>query len=448
MERRWNAAPATIVAMTFPTDLARLRGSFRGTLLRPREEGYDQARRVWNGAIDRRPAMIARCAGADDVATVIRFAGEQGRPVTVRGGGHGVTGFSIADDAIMIDLSQLRSVTVDPAARTVRAAGGLTWGELDLATQRFGLATTGGSVSQTGIGGVTLGGGFGHLMRSHGLTVDNLRAADLVTADGTRVRVDAEQAPELLWGLRGGGGNFGVVTAFEFDLHPVGPVLLGGPVFWPLDQGPAVMRYLRDFAPQAPDELSVAIVANLAPPAPFLPPEAVGRPVFGLLLVWSGAIADGLAATAGLRSVGRPLADAVRPLPYRTLQSLLDGGAAPGNHAYWRSQRLPDLSDGAIDVICGRIESISSPLSLLNGWLLGGAAGRVGAAATAVGERGTGYEMRCIAVWRPPDPGAAADPDKHRAWVLDGWDAAPRSGRRFARLPVRRGRYRDDGRLR
>lgn len=416
--------------MTFTDHLDRLRGRFRGTLLRPGEDGYDHARQVWNGAIDRRPALIARCAGADDVATIVRFARDRRRPVSVRGGGHSVTGLAVVDDGIMIDLSLMKAVSVDPRRRTVHASAGMTWGELDLATQRFGLATTGGSVSQTGVGGVALGGGFGHLMRSKGLTVDNLRGAHVVTADGSPIRVDAEHDPELLWGLRGGGGNFGVVTDFEFDLHPVGPLVYGGPVLWPLDQAPAVMRYLREFVVDAPDELGVAIVANLAPPMPFLPPEAYGRPVFGLLLTWSGAIADGVAATAELRSLGTPLGEAVRPVPYRTLQSLLDGGAAPGNHAYWRSHRLPGLSDAVIDVICTRVESITSPLSLLNGWVLGGAAGRVAADATAIGDRDDGYELRCIGVWRPD----ATDPGKHRAWVLEGWDALRpySSGRQFA----------------
>lgn len=430
MERRWNGRAPTVSGMTSTDHFQRLRDGFRGTLLRPGEEGYDHARMVWNGAIDRRPALIARCAGADDVATVVRYARDHALDVTVRGGGHGVTGAAVGDGSVLIDLSQLKAVSVDPAARTARASGGTTWGEMDLATQRFGLATTGGSVSQTGVGGVTLCGGFGHLMRSYGLTVDNLRAAELVTADGHRMRVSADTDPELLWGLRGGGGNFGVVTGFEFDLHPVGPLVYGGPVFWPLDQAPAVLRFLRDFAVDAPDQLGIALVTNLAPPLPFLPPAAYGRPVFGLLMVWSGAIADGIAATAELRSLGTPLGEAVRPVPYRALQSLLDGGAAPGNHAYWRSQRLPDLTDAAIDVICARVESISSPLSLLNGWLLGGAAGRVDPDATAVGDRGTGFELRCVGVWRPGD----GEPDKHRSWVTEGWDALRpfSSGRQFA----------------
>ena len=409
---------------------ASLRARFRGALLRPGEEGYDEARRVWNGAIDRRPLLIARCAGTDDVATAVAFARDEGLPASVRGGGHGVGGPAVRDEAVMIDLSPMKRVSIDPNARRARVAGGLTWGEFDLATQRFGLATTGGSISQTGIGGVTLGGGFGHLMRRHGLTVDNLRAADLVTANGKGIRVDSESEPELLWGLRGGGGNFGIVTSFEFDLHPVGPLVYAGPIFWPLDQAPLVLRYLRDFAPDAPDELGVAIVANLAPPLPFLPPESFGRPVFGLLVSWSGEIAGGIDALAPLRALGAPLGDAIRPVPYRALQSLLDGGAPPGNHAYWRSHRLPVLSDAVIDTIVARVETITSPLSLLNGWVIGGAVSRVDPAVTAVGERENGYELRCIAAWRPGDP----DPEKHLAWVREGWSALRphTAGRQYA----------------
>jgi hypothetical protein len=245
-----------------------------------------------------------------------------------------VLGYGVCDGGVVIDLSQLKSVSVDPAARTVRAAGGLTWAEMDLAGQRHALATTGGSVSSTGIGGVTLGGGFGHLMRRHGLTVDNLRAADLVTADGDRLRVDAATEPELLWGLRGGGGNFGIVTAFEYDLHPVGPIVLGGPIFWPIERAPRVLRFLREFAPTAPDELGIALLAAPAPPMPFLPPELYGTPVLGLLPVWCGDIAEGLRVLAPLRGLGTPIGDLVRPVPYRVVQSSLDASAAPGNASY------------------------------------------------------------------------------------------------------------------
>jgi hypothetical protein len=413
-----------------PSAIDDLRRPFRGALLRPGEEGYEEARQVWNGAIDRRPALIARCVGADDVALAVRFAREHDLTVSVRGGGHSVVGHSVCDDGMMIDLSLLKAVSVDPANRLARAAGGLTWSELDLATQRYGLATTGGSVSSTGIGGVTLGGGFGHLMRRHGLTVDNLRAVDLVTAEGRRLRVDAEHEPELFWGLRGGGGNFGIATALEYDLHPVGPMVLGGPIFWPLAQAPEVMRVLREFAPGAPDELGVMLVANLAPPMPFLPPERYGTPVFGLVLLWCGDPAEGMRAIAPLRSIGTPIGDLIRPVPYRVVQSLVDSSAARGSGSYWRSVRLPDLSDPVIDAIVARVETITSPLSLLNGWVIGGAASRVDPAATAVGDREPGFEMRVIGIWRPDDP----DPERHRTWVLEGWEAmrAHGNGRQFA----------------
>jgi FAD/FMN-containing dehydrogenase len=407
-----------------------LRGRFRGALLRPGEEGYEEARRVWNGAVDHRPALIARCAGADDVAEAVRYAREQELPLSVRGGGHSVLGHSVSDGGVMVDLSLLKAVSVDPAARVARAAGGLVWAELDLATQRYGLATPGGSVSSAGIGGLTLAGGFGHLMRKHGLTVDNLRAVDLVTAEGERLRVDARTEPELFWGLRGGGGNFGIATAFEYDLHPVGPIVLGGPVYWPIDQAPEVLRFLRELAPDAPDELGVMLVAHRAPPLPFLPADRYGTPVLGLIVTWCGDVAEGLRATAPLRAVGTPLADFVRPVPYRAVQSLLDGGAGPGNAAYWRSHRLPTLSDPVIDEIVARAESVTSPLSLLNGWMIGGAVSRVAGDATAVGEREVGFELRLVAVWRPDVP----DGERHRAWVRGGWEALRphAAGRQYA----------------
>ena len=409
-----------------------LRARFRGALLRPGEEGYEEARRTGNGAIDRRPALIARCAGADDVELALRFARDRELMLSVRGGGHSVVGHAVRDDGVMIDLSLMKAVSVDPAARVARAAGGLLTSELDLATQRHGLATTGATVGHVGIGGLTLGGGFGYLMRRHGLTVDNLRAVDLVTAEGERMRVDAESEPELFWGLRGGGGNFGIATAFEYDLHPVGPIVLGGPIYWPLDQAPEVLRFLREFAPDAPDELGVMIVAHRAPPLPFLEPDRYGTPVFGLLLVWSGALGEGTRAIAPLMAIGTPLGDLVRPVPYRAVQSLLDGSAAPGNHSYWRSHRLPELSDAVIERMVSLVGSLTSPLSLLSGWAIGGAVSRVPPDATAVGEREVGFELRLIAVWPPGDP----DGERHRAWVREGWEALrPHgAGRQYAGL--------------
>jgi FAD/FMN-containing dehydrogenase len=402
-----------------PNAFAELRSRFRGALLRPGEEGYDEARRVWNGAIDRRPALIARCAGADDVAEAVRHAREHDLLVAVRGGGHAVAGHAVCDGGMVIDLSLMQRISVDPQARVARAAGGVLWSAFDRATQAHGLATTGGIISHTGIGGLTLGGGLGHLMRKHGLTVDNLRGAELVTADGERVRVDAERDPELLWGLRGGGGNFGIATALEYDLHPVGPMVLGGPIFWPLDQAPLVLSALRDFAPTAPDELGISIVMRQAPPLPVLPAEQHGRPVLGLLLAWAGDHEEGRRAVAPLAAVGRPLANAFGPVPYVVLQSMLDASAPHGTHYYWRSHRLPALTDEAIEILVARVEALTSPFSQIGGWAVGGAAGRVDPGATAVGAREQGFEINVTAAWPAPDPEA----ERHRAWVRDGWEA-------------------------
>jgi FAD/FMN-containing dehydrogenase len=394
-------------------DTSELRSRFRGALLRPGEEGYDEARRIWNGAIDRRPALIARCAGADDVAEAVRFARERDLLIAIRGGGHAVAGHAVNDGGIMIDLSLMKAIRVDPAARTARAAGGVLWRELDAATQQHGLAAPGGIISHTGIGGLTLGGGLGHLMRKHGLTVDNLLSVDLVTAEGERLRVDERTDPELLWGLRGGGGNFGVATALEYRLHRVGPMVLGGPVFWTLDDAPAVLRRLRDYAPEAPDELGISLALMAAPPLPFLPRAHVGRPVAALVLAWCGELEDGERALAPLREGA--LADAVGVLPYVALQSLLDGGAPHGRRYYWKSHRLATLSDDVIGVLLERTASKTSPFSQINGWAMGGAVSRVAADATAVGPREVGFDVSLVAAWH--------DGDGHREWVREGWDA-------------------------
>jgi FAD/FMN-containing dehydrogenase len=414
----------TQVATTKGTAEARLRARFRGALLRPAEVGYEEARRVWTGAIDRRPALIARCAGVDDVLEAVRFARERDLRVSVRGGGHAVAGHAVGDGGLMVDLSLMKAVRVEPAGRTARAAGGVLLGELDRATQRFGLAAPSGIVSHTGIGGLTLGGGLGHTMRRFGLTVDNLRSVDLVTADAERLHVDAETEPELFWGLRGGGGNFGIATAFEYRLHPVGPILLSGPIFWPLVDAPEVLRFVRDFAPQAPDELGIVMFARLAPPGPLVTPEQFGKPVLGLTLTWVGDPAEGQRAIAPLRRIGRPIADHVRPLPYLLLQSMVDAGNQHGMHYYWRSQRVPELADDVIDMVTGLTDTITSPLSYTAGFAMGGAAARVVPDATAVGERGSGFELSIVAGWPPADPRG----DRHTAWVRQGWtDLRPHS---------------------
>ena len=402
-----------------PAAVERFRARFRGALLRPGEEGYDETRRVWNGAIDRRPGLIARCAGADDVVTAVRFARELGLLVSVRGGGHAVAGHAVCDDGLMIDLSLMKAVRVDPQAQTARAAGGLLWSDFDKATQPHGLATTGGVISHTGIGGLTLGGGLGHLMRKHGLTVDNLLSVNLVTADGGTLHVDESSEPELFWGLRGGGGNFGVATSFEYRLHPVGPMVLGGPIAWPLEDGPDVLRRMNEIAADAPDELGISPAVTLAPPAPFVPLERTGKPMVALVIVWAGDPAKGEKAIAPLRTIGTPFADAIRPLPYLFVQSMLDAGAPHGRHYYWKSHRLPEVNDEVIEVVMKQAEAASPPFWQMNGWAVGGAVTRIDADATAVGPRETGFDLNITAAWPPSDHNA----ENHKQWVRETWAA-------------------------
>jgi FAD/FMN-containing dehydrogenase len=400
-----------------PSEFDGLRTRFRGALVRPGEEGYDDARRIWNGAIDRRPALIARCAGADDVAEAVRFARERDVLVSVRGGGHSIAGHSVCDGGLMIDLSLMRSVRVNPERKIARVAGGALWSDVDRACAPHGLATTGGIISHTGVGGLTLGGGLGHLMRKHGLTVDNLLAVELVTAGGDQIRVDADSEPELFWGLRGGGGNFGIATAFEFRLHPVGPIILGGPIFWPIEEMPKVLRFLREFAPEAPDELGITLSIAAAPPAPFLPLERFGKPITAVVLAWPGDLDEGEKAIAPLREVASPIAQVVRPIPYVALQGMLDGGAPHGRHYYWKSHRFETFPDELIDVFAARVDAVTAPFWQLNGWAVGGVASRIDPAATAVGHREIGFDLNVVAAWPPPDPGAG----EHVAWVRDGW---------------------------
>ncbi|HEY3208902.1 MAG TPA: FAD-binding oxidoreductase [Actinomycetota bacterium] len=403
-----------------PAATQALRSRFRGALLRPGDEGYDEARRVWNGAIDRRPALIARCAGPDDVVEAVRFARERDLLVSVRGGGHAVAGHAVCDGGVMIDLSLMKAVRVDPSAASARASGGVLWGELDRATQQVGLATTGGIISHTGIAGLTLGGGLGHLMRKLGLTVDTLLSVDLVTAEGEQIHVDERTEPDLFWGLRGGGGNFGIATSLEYRLHPTGPMVLGGPIVWSLADAPEVLRFVGDFAAEAPDDLGITIATRLAPPMPMLPAEQYGKPVLMLLLVWAGDPAEGRNAIAPLLGLGTPIAELVRPVPYLMIQSMLDGGAPHGMHYYWKSHRLPALSDEVIEVFLGRCEAITSPFSQISGWAVGGAVSRADADATAVGERErrVGFEINVTAAWPPRDQ----DGDRHTAWVREGWE--------------------------
>src|SRR5215210_576815 len=291
------------------TALAELQGGFRGELVGRGDAGYDEHRRIWNGSIDRRPALIARCAGVADVIAATRFAGQHGLPVAVRSGGHSFPGHSIADDAFVIDLGQMKGVRVDPDARTARVQAGVLLGELDRETQPFGLAAPSGIVTHTGVAGLTLGGGIGWIMRKHGLSVDRLRRVDLVTADGDLVQASADENPDLFWGLRGGGGNFGIATEFEFDLVPVGPTVLAGPIFWAMEDSPEVLRFYRDWVADAPDELMTILLHRKAPPLPFVPEELHGKPVVAVIPCWSGDVEAGEEAIRPMREFGNPVAD-------------------------------------------------------------------------------------------------------------------------------------------
>jgi DNA-binding HxlR family transcriptional regulator len=316
---------------------------FEGRVLTPGDAGYEEARAVWNGAIDRRPAYIARCTDPPDAAAALRFARERDLPLSVRGGGHSVAGSSVCDDGVVIDLGAMKSVQVDSGARTVHASAGLVWGELDATTQAFGLATTGGVMSQTGIAGLTLGGGIGHLMRTHGLTVDNLLSAEVVLADGRIVTANENENPDLFWALRGGGGNFGIATSFTYRLHPVGPDVFAGQVIWALEDAPEVLRAYRDFAALAPREVGTALVLRKAPPANFLPVELHRRPVCIVAMSYIGGVNEAERALAPMRTYGEPLLDLVGPRSYLGLQSSFDAATPAGWHYYWKSVNPPAL---------------------------------------------------------------------------------------------------------
>jgi len=335
-------------------DVSELRARLRGELLGPGDAGYEPARALWNGAIDTHPGAIARCQGSADVLAAVRYARDAGLLVAVRGGGHNVAGTASCDHGLVLDLSPMKGAQVDPAGRTVWAQPGLLWGELDHETHAFGLATTGGIVTHTGIAGLTLGGGIGWLMRKHGLTSDNLLAVDLVTADGQLVRASAREHPELFWGIRGGGGNFGVVTAFQYRLHEVGPTVLAGSILFPADDGGELLRFYRDFAEAAPDELATVLNLRYAPPLPIIPEYLHGVPVVSVVVCWAGPIEEGLRVLEPLRRHGRPLLDLIAPKPYLAHQGTFDATVPHGLHYYWRSEYLGALDDQAIGTLVER----------------------------------------------------------------------------------------------
>ena len=336
---------------------------FQGQQITADHAEYDTARAVWNGAIDRYPRLIARCSGTGDVAAAVRFAREHDLEIAIRGGGHNVAGTAVCDDGIVIDLSAMRAVRVDPDGGTAQVQGGALWGDVDQQTQAHGLATTGGIVSHTGVAGLTLGGGIGWLMRKHGLTVDNLLAADVVTADGELLRASEDQHPDLFWALRGGGGNFGVVTSFEFQLHPVGPNVLAGAILWDAGDTDEVLRFYRDFVRNAPDELGTVVRFGTAPPLSDIPEELHWRPVVLVGACHVGPVEDAEVVLRPLRAFGRPLLDLIAPTPYVNHQSALDSTVLHGWNYYWKSTFLPELRDDLIDVIAEHAFACTSPRS-------------------------------------------------------------------------------------
>jgi len=391
---------------------------FRGELLCADDEAFDEARAIWNDMIDKYPSVIARCSGTADVVAAVSFVRENQLAFSVRSGGHNVAGNALCDGGLVIDLSQMRGIHVDPQRRTARVQPGIDLGDLDRETQLFGLATPTGIVSQTGLAGLTLGGGFGWLSRKYGFTCDNLLSADVVTADGNVLRASAEENADLFWGIRGGGGNFGVVTSFEYELHPVGPTVLGGLVLHSLESAVDVLRFYRDFTANAPEELGSMAVFRLAPPAPFVPQEHHGKPVLGIVICYAGDVSEGERVVRPLREFGEPLADLVSPKPYIAHQTMLDKGQPEGKQYYWKSEYLSGISDDAIDTAVSYGAGMTSPFTRVALFHLGGAIRSVDEMATAASHRDAEYVLAINTGWE-----SAADSERRVQWTRNFWTA-------------------------
>jgi len=398
---------------TIDSDIQILRRDFRGELIRAADADYDAARRVWNGMIDRRPALIARCVDADDVAAAIAYARERALPLAIRGGGHNVAGSAVCDSGVVIDFTRMKYIGIDPERRTARVQPGAVWGEFDREAQAHGLTTTGGLVSTTGVAGLTLGGGIGWLMRKHGLTCDNLVAADVVTADGKRIRASDEEHADLLWALRGGGGNFGVVAAFEFQLHAVGPVN-GGLVMHPLDRAGDLLRFYREWVNTLPESLTTFLAFLTAPPLPFVPPELVGKPAVAVAVCDIARDKETGAAIRDLAGFGPPPVNVIGEMPYLALQAMFDPGAPAGRRNYWKSAYLDELGDEAIEVLVRAAGSACSPFSAIHVHQMGGAVAKVAADATAFAHRTAAFVTNMIAQWERPE-----DDAENIAWARE-----------------------------
>jgi FAD/FMN-containing dehydrogenase len=409
----------TIAPVLGEATIQDLRETVRGDVLAPTDDGYAEASAVWNGVhAGRTPAVVVRCTGAADVIAAVGFARGNDLPIAVRGGGHSIAGFSTVDDGIVIDLSPMRDVHVDPAKRRATVAGGATWADVDHETQAHGLATTGGLISTTGVAGFTLGGGIGWTMRRFGLACDNLAAAEVVTADGRLVRASEHENPELLWGLRGGGGNYGIVTQFELDLHPLGPVIYGGPVFYPADAAPELLRAFRAWAVDVPDEITALVNLTTAPPLPVIPEEWHGRKVVAFIAASTGPVEEAEAIVRPVREVAEPIADLLGPMPYGVLQSLLDPLWPKGIQAYFKSANLARLDEELIDRLCELHQAAPGAQCELHVHQMGGAVGRIPEGATAFDDRSMPFLLNAVTGWSEPDVGPA-----HRSWARTAIDA-------------------------
>jgi FAD/FMN-containing dehydrogenase len=381
-------------------DLETLSGGLRGEVCVAGDNGYDEARTIWNAMVDKCPGMIVRCAGAADVALAVKFASERNLLVAVRGGGHNIAGNAVCDDGLMIDLSRMSSVRVDPQAKTARVEPGATLGDVDKECQAHALVVPTGINTTTGIAGLTLGGGFGWTTRKYGMTIDCLLSVDIVTADGAMIRASETENPDLFWAVRGGGGNFGIVTSFEFQAHPLGPEVLSGLIVHPLDEAPALLKEYRRIADAAPDELTCWVVMRKAPPLPFLPEEWHGKEVLVFTLCWCGDMAEGEKAVAELRSLGNPIADVVSPHPFTGWQGAFDPLLAPGARNYWKSHDFTELSDGAVADILEGVWSLPTPECEVFIAHVGGQMSRIPADATAYPVRSSHFIMNVHTRWR------------------------------------------------
>jgi FAD/FMN-containing dehydrogenase len=412
--KRWNEPKSGEPVMTSVPSVAEVAAElaqvFTGELLKPGDVGYDEARRVHNGLIDKRPALIARCRGVADVVDAVNLTRKLGLEVAVRGGGHNVAGRATIDGGVMIDLALMKGIYVDPRRRTVRAEGGTTWAEVNRATQLHGLAVTGGVVSSTGVAGLTLGGGLGWLMGKYGLALDNLLSIELVTAEGKVLRASEEDEPDLFWALRGGGGNFGVATSFEFRLHTVGPMVTGGVVAHPFDRAGEILRFFRDNTRSLPDEHMIFGGLIHAP-------DGSGTKLAAMVTCHCGSLADGEMAMRPLKTFGPPAMDGVGPIPYSGLNSILDAAYPKGALNYWKSSFLSELNDAAIDTMIGCFIKCPTPMGQLLIEHFHGAAARVGVKDTAFPHRSEGYNFLILAEWMDP-----ADNERCVAWARETYD--------------------------